>query len=88
MKTLIFLHLRVRVRWRWQLRRDTLVYCSCCYSMELTPCSRIIMDVIHTGWRSGRNIGIGVLLQLLQQHGADPVQQDHHGRDPYRVALR
>jgi hypothetical protein len=46
------------------------------------------MDVIHTGWRSGRNIGIGVLLQLLQQHGADPVQQDHHGRDPYRVALR
>ena len=28
------------------------------------------------------------VLQLLLQHEADPLQQDHHGRDPYRVALR
>ena len=25
--------------------------------------------------------------KLLLQHGADPTLQDHHGRDPYRVAL-
>ena len=28
------------------------------------------------------------VLQLLLQHGADPLLQDHHGRDPHRVALR
>ena len=28
------------------------------------------------------------VLKLLLQHGADPMLQDHHGRDPYRVALR
>ena len=28
------------------------------------------------------------VLSLLLSHGADPTLQDHHGRDPYRVALR
>ena len=28
------------------------------------------------------------VLSLLLAHGADPTLQDHHGRDPYRVALR
>ena len=28
------------------------------------------------------------VLSLLLAHGADPTHQDHHGRDPYRVALR
>ena len=28
------------------------------------------------------------VLQLMLQHGADPLSQDHHGRDALRVALR
>ena len=28
------------------------------------------------------------VLQLVLNQGADPLIQDHHGRDAYRVALR
>ena len=41
-------------------------------------------DILNLHFREGH---MGVL-SLLLAHGADPTLQDHHGRDPYRVALR